>query len=715
MPLLGSFGAACARGLGLGNGEAPLAPSITAPANVVRTVTAVSGNGTTVTYTTSAPHGFTAGQLVTVAGITTTTAYNGSFIIADIPLTTTFTVTASTAGVGTISGDETATCNPVLETPITAAISYNITISTFPLARVEYKLDKTNASNSVTDAGQWTGTLPGASGSNSATLSTRVNSSGATENILHAQKYALYLRAVDGAGQTGPESTVGRFTTAAEVPPTAVAPTLVSTPVSGGPPPFINITWAAGTAGTYPIATRQYSVVAGTGAAGDFTTVTPSTGNVSVTTTAAGAAILPSTPSTSATYRVYMRYIASTTDTPVTAYADITTAQEVTANAITAGASITTASTGLTFDQHRTQFVITCGTVPNNTTYTQKYQYAYGTSADPADFQDFPSSGTVRSITITGQTSDTTFYVRTRAISTVTAAPGIASGNASVRLNAAFPPTPTIAFRSTMSTSSYGTAQFTISGNAGSTTEVKIVRRTMPFNDNGALFVTKGTGSQDISGYTSDGGTEYYAAYNYNRHLEQSVASNQIRWTRPAKNQGWNSGYIQPDPIYFSTTASCTSEFKYTFSSVPSTEEEPGYIAVNYLYVEGIQQTGTNLNGCSTAARTLANTGGGNIFWQSDSFHPDFTGGLGTTTTSGFSPNWGTGTFSARALTITQFGGSSISGKFFAIGTGVGSRTGACAVGCSLGTGANAGTLNAYRMKNFLISGVQTTAGSIGT
>ena len=77
MPLLGSFGAACARGLGLGNGEAPLAPSITAPANVVRTVTAVSGNGTTVTYTTSAPHGFTAGQLVTVVGITTTTAYNG--------------------------------------------------------------------------------------------------------------------------------------------------------------------------------------------------------------------------------------------------------------------------------------------------------------------------------------------------------------------------------------------------------------------------------------------------------------------------------------------------------------------------------------------------------------------------------------------------------------------------------------------------------------
>jgi len=145
MPLAVSFVAACARGLGLGNGEAPLAPSITTPAS----------NDTT------------------------------------------------------------------LGTPITAAIAYTITISTFTVSYVQYKLDKIDSSNTVTDEGQWTGSLAGASGSNSATLSTRVNSSGSTENILHNQKYALYLRSVDAAGQTGPSSTVRRFTTAAESAPTA--------------------------------------------------------------------------------------------------------------------------------------------------------------------------------------------------------------------------------------------------------------------------------------------------------------------------------------------------------------------------------------------------------------------------------------------------------------------------------------------------------------
>ena len=75
------------------------------------TISAVSGSGSVVTYTTSAAHGFIAGNTVTVAGITTTTAYNGTKIIASVPTATTFTVTASTTGTGTISGDETATFN----------------------------------------------------------------------------------------------------------------------------------------------------------------------------------------------------------------------------------------------------------------------------------------------------------------------------------------------------------------------------------------------------------------------------------------------------------------------------------------------------------------------------------------------------------------------------------------------------------------------------
>jgi hypothetical protein len=401
-----------------------------------------------------------------------------------------------------------------------------------------------------------------------------------------------------------------------------------------------------------------------------------------------------------------MKYIASTTNTAVTAYADITTGTEVTANAITAQASITTASTGLTFDQHRTQFVIFRGNVPNATTYLQNYQYAYGTSVNPTNWAYFGNYGFDSSVTLTGLTPNTTYYVRTRGISTTTSAPGTASGNASVQLNAALPPTPIIAFRS-MDSNSYGTAQFTISNNGGSTTAVKVNRRTTS-GVNGT-FVDSATGDQNIDGYQSDGGTEYYVAYNYNRHSEASAASNQIRWTRPAKNQPWNSGYIQPDPIYFSTTASCTSEFAYTFGSVPSSENQVGYIAVNKLYVEGIQVTGgSNIAGCTGRTTSLANTS--YLWWQSNSGHPSFTDGLGTSTSSGFAANWST-TFTGREVSLSAWGGANISGKYFLIGNNVGTRTAGCAVGCS-GTSPN---LNAYRMKNFLISGVTTTAGSVGT
>jgi hypothetical protein len=156
-----------------------------------------------------------------------------------------------------------------------------------------------------------------------------------------------------------------------------------------------------------------------------------------------------------------------------------------------------------------------------------------------------------------------------------------------------------------MSSSSYGTAQFTISGNAGSTTEVKIVRRTTPFNDNGAIFVTKATGSQDISGYASDGGTEYYAAYNYNRHSEQSTASNQISWTRPTKNvektwRGNDAGqaYYFADYTYVIPTNGCEPyRLSYLFGSsgIPDSDDAPGYARVDYMTATfkcGIKPTG---------------------------------------------------------------------------------------------------------------------------
>jgi hypothetical protein len=544
--------------------------------------------------------------------------------------------------------------------------------------------------------------------------------------LMHATTFYVRVRAIATGGALSPgtaSTTPASIATTAEVAPTFtfVNGNLDSTSVSYdsnvpvSPAPFISIAYTAGTAGTYAIGTRKYSVVAGTGTAGTFTNV-PVSSPFSVTTTAAGVAILPDTE-----YTVYMKYTATSPGTAsTTESATHTTAVEIKANQITADASITEASTSLTFNQHRTQFVIFRGNYSNSPTYPQKYQYAVSTSPTPTNFKDFPTSGTASSVTLssfynasdvlTSFISDTTYYVRTRAIATGGAlSPGVQSVEDNVRLNAALPPTPTIAWRD-MTGASYGTAKFTITGNGGSTTAVKVNRRTASGVD--GTFVDSATGDQNIDGYASNGGREYYVAYNYNRHDEASTASNQISWKRPEKGQPWNSGYIQTSAIYFSTTANCTSEFSYTFGTVPSSDNVPGYIAVNKLSVDGVQQTGGSVNGCAFMEYTVANKT--HLTWVSDSFHPDFTADIfGTSSTAGFSGSWPylNGTFgTATTGTLSNWGGSNISGKYFQVRTSLGSRTAGCAVGCGSYNGT---TLQTYRMKNFILSGIQTLSGTV--
>ncbi len=68
------------------------------------TTTALTSN--VVTITTSAAHGFVVGQSVTIAGLATNTGLNGTYTIASVPTTTTFTYakTASNIASGSESG-----------------------------------------------------------------------------------------------------------------------------------------------------------------------------------------------------------------------------------------------------------------------------------------------------------------------------------------------------------------------------------------------------------------------------------------------------------------------------------------------------------------------------------------------------------------------------------------------------------------------------------
>src|SRR5205085_8165794 len=59
--------------------------------------------GTTVTITSSAPHGLVVGQSVQITGVANN-LYTGTFTILTVPLTTTFTVQNLNSGLGTSGG-----------------------------------------------------------------------------------------------------------------------------------------------------------------------------------------------------------------------------------------------------------------------------------------------------------------------------------------------------------------------------------------------------------------------------------------------------------------------------------------------------------------------------------------------------------------------------------------------------------------------------------
>ena len=71
---------------------------------VTRTISTVSGNGTTMTYTTTAAHGFTAGNIVTVTGVTPAGYNVTKATIAGTPSTTQFTVAGTESGVYSAGG-----------------------------------------------------------------------------------------------------------------------------------------------------------------------------------------------------------------------------------------------------------------------------------------------------------------------------------------------------------------------------------------------------------------------------------------------------------------------------------------------------------------------------------------------------------------------------------------------------------------------------------
>jgi hypothetical protein len=80
-----------------------LQTSIRAVVTIAASPTGATESGTTVTITTTTPHGFSPGQTVTISGVGEP-SYNGSFPIVATPTTTTFTYTNTIAGLAASGG-----------------------------------------------------------------------------------------------------------------------------------------------------------------------------------------------------------------------------------------------------------------------------------------------------------------------------------------------------------------------------------------------------------------------------------------------------------------------------------------------------------------------------------------------------------------------------------------------------------------------------------
>ncbi len=120
----------------------------TAPAVVPAAITAtIAASGAVrssnvVTITTTAAHGFIVGQTVVIAGVTDV-SFNGTFLIATVPSTTTFTYTQAgtnaTSGGGTASGTTvtvkaTSTADTTKNATATVSLDSGIRVSVAPLS-----------------------------------------------------------------------------------------------------------------------------------------------------------------------------------------------------------------------------------------------------------------------------------------------------------------------------------------------------------------------------------------------------------------------------------------------------------------------------------------------------------------------------------------------------------------------------------------------------
>lgn len=471
------------------------------------------------------------------------------------------------------------------------------------------------------------------------------------------------MRTVDVAGLTSESTSRIRFTTAAEVAPTAPTPSISATALS------VSITYAAGTAGTYSIGTREYSLHP---TSGGTTTYVPFTGTVSgrTTRTDTGAALVPGT-----SYTVSFRYTASSPGVGTsTASNTVSTSAEVAPGA--PGATLTTTGT--------TTMTVGRGTSTAGTYPISYYEYrVYQGTTPSGTWISMPNT----TAAVTGLAVDTGHRAQVRAVAATSGA-STTSTSATATTDPPTPNAPTIAF-SGMSGNSSVTATLTISKPSYAVSAfVNVIGvGTYAATDQGSYFSIS-LGSQPFNS------TIQYRAYVRNRINGDSSYGNTVTWYTPKQNQAYSYTGRAGEWILAATNSvvnpACTSpSASITWGYVPPSPNDVGYIRIDYVGVQlktgGFSNTVTDYLYFSTPAGNVSSS-------------------LAANTDASYSLRYDS----------ISVGGSSLSGGTIALNFlwVDGNPSGSAARLYSDFCVANGS--NWFYAKDFYVQGVQTTAGSFG-
>lgn len=448
---------------------------------------------------------------------------------------------------------------------INTTVSFTSTVTSFAIDRFEFKVDQLDSEDGVVVTGTYQ--TAASAGATSFLLS----------NLLTSTRYGLYMRTVDVAGLVSVPTSVVRFITAAEVAPTVPARTLSSTALS------VTIAYAAGTAGTYPIGTREFSLCPTTGGT---TTYVPFTETVTRTTrTDGGAALLPNTQ-----YTVSFRYTASSPTTlpeGSTGSSNIFTAEETAPSA--PGATLTITGT--------TTATVSRGTSTAGTYPISNYQFRVYEGTTPSGAWIAMPNTTAA---VTGLAVDTGHRVQVKAVAATSGTETI-STSVTATTNPGTPAAPTDLAFSGMTTSSTSTVALTFSKPTYASSGFVVVS-----SSTGGATGT-GTFAATLSGSTfsvSIGSQSYNATYTYRAYVRtrlfadgvttaDSGLSNTKTWNTPQKNvpRTWTAASFglttnYTDYTYVIPTNSCEPyrlAIRFPSSGIGATENEVGYMRVDYM------------------------------------------------------------------------------------------------------------------------------------